>query len=332
MSITVISTDGRDLISQTIAPASNGAERAIARPRVSVISIFLNAERFISEAIESVLAQDFRDFEIILVDDGSAQECTKIARDYAARHAPIIRYLEHPGHQNRGMSASRNLGLSAARGEFVAFIDADDVWEKTKLTDQLAIMEAFPHLGMVCGAARYWSSWNGGNDEIVPTGHLSNAVVLPPEAALALYPLGKACAPCPSDLLLRRNVVASLGGFEEHFTGPYEDQGFLAKLYLAAPVYFSDKVWINYRQHAHSCMAEVTRQGRYHEVRLYFLNWLEAYLISMPQPDPRVVTALHRALWPYRHPRMQAMTSRSHQILKSAWRAGRQLMTLAAWN
>jgi glycosyltransferase involved in cell wall biosynthesis len=297
-----------------------------------VITIFLNAERFISEAIESVLAQYFRDFDIILVDDGSTRECTMIAREYAARYAAIIRYLEHEGHQNRGMSASRNLGLAAARGEFVAFIDADDVWEKTKLSEQLAIMEAFPELGMVCGAARYWSSWDGGNDEIVPTGHLSNTVIFPPEAALAIYPLGKASAPCPSDLLMRREVVASLGGFEEHFTGSrqlYEDQGFLAKLYLASPVYFSDRVWLNYRRHADSCMAEVMHQGRYDEVRLYFLNWLEAYLSAMPQPDRRVLAALRGALWRYRHPRMHAVTSRSYQILKSTWRSGRQFRTLA---
>ncbi len=229
------------MISQT----RNHAERVAAAPRVSVITIFLNAERFISEAIESVLTQDFCDFEIILVDDGSTQECTTIARDYAQRYAPIIRYLEHPGHQNRGMSASRNLGVAAARGEFVAFIDADDVWEKNKLTEQLAIMDRFPELGMVCGAARYWSSWNGGDDQTIPTGHLYNRVILPPNAALALYPLSKASAPCPSDLLLRRELIASLGGFEEHFTGPrqlYEDQAFLAKLYLAAPVYFADRV------------------------------------------------------------------------------------------
>jgi hypothetical protein len=132
---------------------------------------------------------------------------------------------------------------------------------------------------------------------------------------------------------MRREVVTSLGGFEEHFTGPrqlYEDQGFLAKLYLASPVYFSDRVWLNYRRHADSCMAEVTHQGRYHEVRLYFLNWLEAYLKTMPQlPNRSVFAALSRALWPYRHPRIHAVTSRSRQILRSAWRSGRQLGTLA---
>lgn len=311
----------------------NGAERETARPRVSVIAIFLNEERFISEAIESVLAQDFRDFEIILVDDGSTDEGTMIARDYTARYAPIIRYLEHQGHQNLGQSASRNLGLAAARGEFVAFLDADDVWEKTKLTEQLAIMEAFPALGMVCGAARYWSSWNGGDDVIVPTGHRCNAIILPPEAALALYPLGNADAPCPSDLLLRREVAAAVGGFEEHFAGPrqmYEDQAFLMKLYLATPVYFSDRVWLNYRLHADSSMAEAISQGRYHEWRLYFLNWLEAYLKTMPQsPDRRVFAALRHAVWPYRHPRLHAATSRSHQILRSAWRSSRQRGRLA---
>ena len=320
------------MTSQSTTSSNNSAGQPTVSPRVSVIAIFLNEERFISEAIESVLAQDFRDFEVILVDDGSTHACTMIARDYAVRYPPIIRYLDHPGHQNLGQSASRNLGLAAARGEFVAFLDADDVWEKTKLTEQLAIMDALPELGMVCGAARYWSSWNGGNDVIVPTGHLCNAVILPPEAALALYPLGKADAPCPSDLLLRREVIASVGGFEEHFAGPrqmYEDQAFLLKLYLATPVYFSDRVWLNYRQHADSCMAEAISQGRYHEWRLYFLNWLEAYLSAMPQPDRKVLAALRRSLWRYRHPRMHAVTSRSHQILKSAWRSGRLLGKLA---
>jgi glycosyltransferase involved in cell wall biosynthesis len=312
------------------AQARNGSERETARPRVSVITIFLNEERFISEAIESVLAQDFRDFELILVDDGSTDECSMIARDYTARYASIIRYLEHPAHGNRGISASRNLGLAAACGEFVAFIDADDVWEKSKLKQQLAIMEAFPELGMVCGAARYWSSWNGGNDEIVPTGHRQNAVLKPPEAALALYPLGKASAPCPSDLLLRRKMVTSLGGFAEHFTGMYEDQVFLAKLYLASPVYFSDNVWLNYRLHADSCMAEAKSQGRYHEVRLKFLNWLETYLKAMPQsPDHMVFRSLRRALWPYRHPRMHAAVSASYRILRSTLRPARRLAKVA---
>ncbi|HVC55605.1 MAG TPA: glycosyltransferase family A protein [Stellaceae bacterium] len=267
-----------------------------------MITIFFNAERFIAEAIDSVLAQDFRDFEIILVDDGSTRECTMIAREYAARHAPVIRYRQHPGHQNRGMSASRNLGLAAARGEFVAFIDADDAWEQTKLSEQVAIMEEFPELGMVCGAARYWSSWDGGRDEIVPTGHVRNEIVRPPEAALALYPLGTAPSPCPSDLLLRRAAVAAVGGFEEHFTGPrqlYEDQGFLAKLYLSSPVYFSDRIWLNYRQHDDSCVAEVNRLGLYREIRHYFLTWLDSYLTTMAQPDERVRGALQRALTDY---------------------------------
>jgi glycosyltransferase involved in cell wall biosynthesis len=272
----------------------------------------------LAKAIESVLAQGFSDLELILVDDGSAEACSTLARSYAARD-PRVRYLDHPGHQNRGMSASRNLGISAARGALVAFIDADDVWSTGKLREQMAIMEAHPELGMVCGTVRYWYSWDGGEDVLIPTGHVQNRIVRPPEASLALYPLGAAAAPCPSDLLLRRDVVAALGGFEEHFTGPrqmYEDQGFLAKLYLAAPVFFSDRVWLSYRQHADSCVAEVTRDGRYDEVRLYFLTWLERYLAGLPNPDPRVRTALRRALWPYRHPAISKAAQKSHDLLR----------------
>lgn len=302
----------------------------IAAPRVSVVMIFLNAERFLGEAVESVLAQRFRDFELVLVDDGSDEACSAMARAYAERHAPRVRYVEHEGHQNRGMSASRNLGISETRGEYVAFIDADDVWSPEKLAEQVAIMDAHPELGMSCGAVRYWKSWDGGKDVVVPTGHARNAVIVPPEASLGLYPLGRAAAPCPSDLLLRRSVVISLGGFEEHFTGVnqmYEDQAFLAKLYLSAPVFFSDRVWLSYRQHADSCVAEVTREGRYLEVRHYFLDWLERYVDARPGIDARIQPALRRARRSS-HPLVYAMTQRSAEWLRWGQRAASRVKRL----
>jgi glycosyltransferase involved in cell wall biosynthesis len=275
-------------------------------PRVSAIIIFYNGERYFAEAIDSVLAQNFRDFELLLVDDGSTDGSTAIARDYEARHPGRVRYLEHPGHANRGMSATRNLGLAHAQGEYVAFIDADDRWHPDKLADQIGIMDRHPELAAVCGTVRYWYSWAGRKDVDVPTGHVQDRLVPPPEASLALYPLGKAAAPCPSDLMLRRDVVMALGGFEEHFTGPrqmYEDQGFLAKLYISAPVWFASKVWLDYRQHADSIVSEVKRGGGVAEVRHYFLRWFETYLAGRPEPnDPRVIRALNRALRPYRRP------------------------------
>jgi glycosyltransferase involved in cell wall biosynthesis len=311
------------------------ASRRPEAPRVSVITPFLNAERFIAEAIESVLRQDFHDFELILIDDGSTRECSDIARDYAARYPDVVRYFDHEGHVNRGISASRNLGVSLAGGELVAFIDADDVWAPTKLTEQVAIMDAHPELGMVCGAARYWRSWNGGRDVIVPTGHVANVVVRPPEAALALYPLGTASSPCPSDLLLRRELVDALGGFEEHFTGArqlYEDQAFLAKLYLAAPVYFADRTWINYREHADSCMARVNEAGQYDEVRRYFLTWFESYLAMVPAPHSETAAALRRRLWRFRHPILYAAAHPCAAVMQAAHRVAGRLKSAVTMN
>ena len=81
---------------------------------VSLITIFVNAEAFIAEAIASVLAQSFRSFELILVDDGSMDASSAIARRYAEIHSDRVRYIDHPQHANRGMSASRNAGPNAA--------------------------------------------------------------------------------------------------------------------------------------------------------------------------------------------------------------------------
>jgi len=291
-------------------PLSIAAERNQGAPRVSVIVIFLNAAAYLTEAIESVHAQTLGDWELLLVDDGSSDASTAIAQDQAARHPGRIRYLEHAGHANRGMSATRNLGIRQAGGEFLAFLDADDVWLPTKLSDQLAIMDANPGLGMVCGAVLYWRSWSGGEDRTFPTGHLLDRVVSPPGAAIEVYPLGRHISACPSDVLVRKSSAEEVGCFEEHFTGPrqmYEDQGFFVKLFLVAPVYFSTHVWLRYRQHPDSISAQVNAAGQYDDVRYYFLNWLEGYLARQPHADRRVGAALARAIRPFRRPRLNAV-------------------------
>ena len=165
------------------------AEAKSTVPRVSVITIFYNGERFLAEAIESVLAQSYQDFELILVDDGSNDGSTRIAKAFADRHEQV-RYLEHPRHRNRGMSASRNLGIGSARGDLIAFIDADDRWRPSKLEEQVKLLDRFPEVDLVCGSANYWSSWEGGQDRIVRTGHVQDRPVPPGETTLAVYPLG----------------------------------------------------------------------------------------------------------------------------------------------
>src|SRR5256885_6022630 len=117
-------------------------------PLVSAITIFYNGKTFIAEAIESVVAQTYPSWELLLVDDGSTDGASEIARDYAARHPERIRYLEHDGHRNRGMSASRNLGLQHSRGALVAFLDSDDVWLPEKIARQVATLDAHPEAQM----------------------------------------------------------------------------------------------------------------------------------------------------------------------------------------
>ena len=95
---------------------------------ISVVVPVYNGERYIAEAIDSVLAQEYKNIEIIAVNDGSTDGTEKILRSYAN-----VRYL----HQSRkGVSAARNKGIKCSSGEFIAFLDADDLWTKDKLKIQ----------------------------------------------------------------------------------------------------------------------------------------------------------------------------------------------------
>ena len=109
---------------------------------VSVIIPCYNAARFLPQAIESVLAQTCRSFEILIVDDGSTDDTAQLAASYGDR----IRYSYQ---ENQGAAAARNLGITRARGDFIAFLDADDIWLPAKLEMQLQLFDRDPSLGAV---------------------------------------------------------------------------------------------------------------------------------------------------------------------------------------
>lgn len=276
------------------------------KPRVSVVMPVFNAEPYLQESIESVLYQPYRDFELIVVEDGSTDRSRTIAKEWASREPKRVRYLEHPHHANRGATVSRNLALREAQGDLVAFIDADDRWRPSKLMDQVELLDRMPEVDAVCGAVNFWSSHAGEKDRIIPTGHVRNRRVAPPEALLNVYPLGKADPPCPSDLLMRRSIVEAIGGFEESFKGClqlYEDQAFLAKFFLEGTIYFDDRIWLDYRVHEASCTAWVNAAALQPDARRYCLEWFETYLNGTRfKYDPRIRLALALALRPYRHP------------------------------
>ena len=261
--------------------------------RVTIVCIFRDEERFLREAIESVLAQDMPDWELVLVDDGSVDGSRRIAEE-AVTADERVSLAVHPGEANRGMSASRNLGVAAGRAPLVTFIDGDDRWPRDKLSRQIAIMDAYPDVGMTVGGSRVWRSWQGGKDEIEAAGERLDCVTSVPDAMMKVYPLGKAGG-APVHALVRRELYERLGGFVDEFTGFYEDQVFFAKVYAHSPVWFSSEVWQDYREHSGSCSAAVWRAGIYPQERERFLGWLEGYLGDLDAPwTPRALVLLRK--------------------------------------
>ena len=169
-------------------------------PKTSVITTFLDEERFLAEAIESVLQQTWDCWELLLVDDGSEDGSTELAREAARRHPGQIRYLEHPGHANLGTSASRNLGLRNSVGTFVAFLDGYDVYLPQKLEKQVPLLERRPDVGWVFGATEWWFSWSGIDEDQVrdfvsSPSHRSTTLFSPPDLQVALLKK-EVYAPC----------------------------------------------------------------------------------------------------------------------------------------
>lgn len=114
-------------------------------PRVSVVMPVYNGERYIRQAIDSVLAQTFKDFELVVINDGSTDRSVDEVKSYAD---PRIRLIQNDC--NLGLARVRNIGLAEARGEFIAWLDCDDISAPTRLEEQIGVLARHPDVGL-CG-------------------------------------------------------------------------------------------------------------------------------------------------------------------------------------
>jgi glycosyltransferase involved in cell wall biosynthesis len=230
------------------------SDATIVRPLVSAIIIFLDGRRFLGDAIESVLAQGYPEWELLLVDDGSTDGASDVARRYAAAH---------------------------------------------------------PEAQMTFGPTRLWFGWTGRPEDagrdvereiFAPPG-----LYRPPEM-LRRYLAGPTRTPATCSVLLRREALAATGGFEERFTGLYEDQVFFVKTFLKLACYVTADAHDLYRQHDASHMADAVRTGRYSDrkptrAQRDLALWCAGYLLRERVGDPALWRGVAARVWAAVRPR-----------------------------
>jgi glycosyltransferase involved in cell wall biosynthesis len=173
-----------------------------------------NQARYIFEAIQSVRHQHFADWELVVIDDGSTDATASVVKSFTD---PRIRYLHQA---NRGASAARNTGIESARGEYVAFLDADDLYLGNKLGLQISYLDAHPEVGLIYA----------GRIEIDETGREVGFFMPPDQATLTTLVLSFPFA--PTDSIIRRSWLQEVGVFSSAFV-VNEDRDLYIRLALA---------------------------------------------------------------------------------------------------
>ncbi len=187
---------------------------------ISIIIPTYNRADFLKEAIDSVLAQNYQDFELLIVDDGSIDH----TRELISRYGERVRYLYQ---ENQGVSSARNRGIRSSSGQYVAFLDSDDLWLPEKLEQQLAVMRQQPELRL-CHTEEIW----------IRRGVRVNQKKKHQKHGGYIFPYClPLCVISPSSVLLRRNVFDDVGYFDEVLPA-CEDYDLWLRITQHYPVHF----------------------------------------------------------------------------------------------
>jgi glycosyltransferase involved in cell wall biosynthesis len=267
---------------------------------VSVVVPLHDVAATVEEAIASVAAQTMPDWELVLVDDASADASLPIALEATAGLSQPVRSLASPGDEPTGPSAARNRGLAVATADRVAFLDADDRWEPEFLARRLATLDADPELAMAWGPARYWYPDRPDLEPFVqPTGQGPRPRRLAAGEPLAGWVGQLRTTPCPSATVLCRSVVDAVGGFDERLRRA-EDVALWIAVATDHPTAFDPEVLTHYRRHDASSTSRATGDGTLASAELAFGRWLLRWAAARPDLAP-LLPAAARVLHGYAH-------------------------------
>jgi len=217
-------------------------------PWVSIITPTFNRSGYLRQAIASVLAQTFTDFEIIIVDDGSTDDTSTAVASFGSEQIVYLRQ------QNAGRSIARNRGLAEARGQYIAFLDDDDLYLPQKLAAQASHLDNHPEIGLVAGGSQIISA----DGTLIRD---SQTLQKPPELALpgCLY----ACPLLTCSVLLRRNWLDALDHWFDPAMDRAEDTDLWIRLLLAGcRMAWMPDVVSAYRQHGSNSQGDFERYNR----------------------------------------------------------------------
>ncbi len=209
---------------------------ATQQPKVSVIIPAYNSAKYLPEAIASILEQTYTNYEIIVVNDGSTDNTYEIIEPYLDR----VRYFEQ---ENQGVSATRNRGIYLARGELIAFLDADDIFMPQKLEQQVQILETQPEIGIVNSGFRIITEEG---EEVVDIKRWHKIPDLTPEIWLLHKPV------LPSAMMFRRDWLLKVEGFDRRFFASEDVDLVLRMVAQGCQSTWLRAVTVYYRQHESS--------------------------------------------------------------------------------
>ncbi len=263
-------------------------------PKVSVVIATYNRARFLPETIGSVLKQRFRDFELIVVDDGSTDETREVLRSYGDRVRSFYQ-------DNRGPSAARNLGIRQARGQWIAIQDSDDLCTPDHLEVFFGFAEKNPDCGMIFANGAYLGGPEHNRETIIPEEKSRRLA----QQGVKLVDLFDKSIVRLQAALISREYLEAIGGLDENLH-ICMDLDLAFRLFMRYPVTYLDRVVFLYRKHEGNI-------GRNQELRLLEnIRVIEKLLREFP--ESRDLLGMRRIA--------HRIAYRYYRLAKGRWKAG----------
>jgi len=249
-------------------------EKTLSKPLVSVVIPTYNRAEWIGGAVESVLSQEFQNYELIVVDDGSTDETPKVLERYSDR----IRMIRQA---NCGVSAARNTGVASSNGDFIAFLDSDDLWLPGKLSRQVVFFQQNSD-ARICQTNEIW---------------IRNGVRVNPgkrhrkRSGQIFAPSLRLCLVSPSAVMLRKKLFDDIGGFDEDLPA-CEDYDLWLRIGSRYPIYLIDEPLI-VKRGGHEDQLSKTPKLDVFRIRS-LVKLLDAHMLAVEQQDAAVRTLIEK--------------------------------------